>query len=137
VSTATAWGGAVHGVALGLLFNPWAAGLAAVVAAGLSGYPSAPRTRLLWSSLVVLVGWAAGDGGRIAASLALGVTTLAVWAIVSLLVGYALPAWTGAQVGRRVVHGTGWLVAGAVALMMTPALAIVADRLSVFAAKVV
>ena len=52
------------------------------------------------------------------------------WGATALLVGYALPAWAGAQVGRRVVHGTGWIAAGAVALMLTPAVSVVADSLS-------
>lgn len=121
---------ALHGVALGLQFDPYVAGVTAVIAAALSGYPKAPGSRVLWSALVVVAGWAVGDGIRILGAPSPGSMYSIAWGATALLVGYALPAWAGAQVGRRVVHGTGWLAAGAVALMLTPAVSVLADSLS-------
>lgn len=79
---------------------------------------------------VLLVGWLIGDGMRTIAwarDLADGsgtllpesplwanVTAIVVWGAGSLAVGYALPAWAGAFVGRRVTWGTGWIAAAAV-----------------------
>lgn len=120
----------VRGVALGLQFNPYAAGLSAIIAAALSGYPEAPRSHVVWSALVVVAGWIVGDGIAVAGAATTGAIYPIAWGATALLVGYALPAWAGAQVGRRVVHGTGWLAAGAVALMLTPAVSVVADSLS-------
>jgi hypothetical protein len=72
------------------------------------------------AAAVVLVGWALGDGIRIAGSP--GTTLeLAAWAVTGLAVGYALPAYAGAYVGRQVHKGTGYLSAGVVAIMLVSA----------------
>jgi hypothetical protein len=119
----------VVGVATGLQFSPIAAAVTCVLAAGVSGYPSAPRSRLWWSAAIVLAGWAAGDGVRIAGSSA-GPTVLAAWAVSGLALGYVAPTWLGAYVGRLVHRGTGWLSAGAVALTLVPALSLLGDAIS-------
>jgi hypothetical protein len=77
----------------------------------------------------VLLGWAVGDGVRLAgANAAPGY--LAAWAVTGLAFGYALPAVAGAYVGRQVHRGTGWPAAGAVALMLVPALSALGGALS-------
>jgi hypothetical protein len=119
-------------VRLGLQFNPVFAVTGAAIAAGLLGYPRAPRERGFWAGAVLVVAWLAGDGLRVLARArdaydgvavsASGspawvvVLPLVLWALVSLAVGYLLPAWVGITVGRRVTHGTGWLAAMAVAV---------------------
>jgi hypothetical protein len=122
-------GSILAGVAMGLQFNPLAAAASSVVAAALSGYARVPRVRLWWSAGVLLAGWAVGDGVRIAGANATS-GYLAVWAVTGLAFGYVLPACAGAYVGRQVHQGTGWLAAGAVALMLTPALSVVGEALS-------
>jgi hypothetical protein len=117
------------GVAMGLQFHPWAAAVAATVAAALSGYRRAPRGRMWWSAGVIALGWAAGDGIRLAGANA-EAGYLAAWAVTGLAFGYALPAFAGAYVGRQVHRGTGWLAAGAVALMLTPVLSSLGGALS-------
>ena len=117
------------GVATGLQFNPLFAAVSAAVGAALSGYPSAPRTRLWGSAAVLLLGWAAGDGIRVAGAAA-SQAYLGAWAATGLALGYVLPAFAGAYVGRLVHRGTGWLAAGAVALMLVPALSALGDVLS-------
>jgi hypothetical protein len=136
LSAATVLGQLVTGVASGLQFNPIAAALAATLAAGLSGYRRAPRSRIWWSAGVVLAGWAAGDGVRIAGSSGSSLH-LAAWAVAGLAVGYAAPAALGAYVGRQVHRGTGYLSAGAVALMLVPALSALADPIATALVKVV
>ena len=122
-------GAVTAGVASGLQFDPLTAAVSAVLAAALTGYRRAPRSRLLWAAAVLLAGWAVGDGIRIAG--ASGGTAFALaWAVTGLAFGYALPAIAGAYVGRQVHRGTGWLAAGAVALMLVPALSLLADTLS-------
>lgn len=117
------------GVATGLQFNPMSAGIAAVLAAALVGYRGATRAREWISVLVLLLGWAAGDGVRVVAASAAPVY-LALWAVSGFAVGYVTPVLFGAYVGRRVVRGTGWLSAGAVALMLVPALSLLCDAIS-------
>jgi hypothetical protein len=129
LSAATALGQVASGVAAGLQFNPIAAALSAALGAGLSGYRRAPRFRLWWSAGVLLAGWAAGDGIRIAGSSA-GPLHLAAWALTGLALGYVAPAVLGAYVGRQVHRGTGYLSAGAVALMLVPALSALADPIA-------
>lgn len=120
------------GLVFGVQFNPlWAIGTAAVAAA-LWGYPKAPKKRAQWAALAIVAGWLVGDGLRILArsreyydssatfaKVGLPVWTgwvhLGVWALVSLALGYAIPALVGAAVGRRVTHGTGWLAAAGIA----------------------
>lgn len=121
-----------NGALLAVEYNPLLAAVTAALAAGLSGYPRAPRDRKYWSAIVLAAGWLIGDGMRIlgrAHDLADGMalfsnhaspvwaswTTIVVWAVGSLAVGYVLPALAGATVGRHVTHGTGWLSAGAIA----------------------
>jgi hypothetical protein len=113
------------GAALGLRFAPLYAAVTAAVAAALAGYRKAPRSRVRWAAVVVIAGWIAGDGIRVAGSSA-PVPTLAVWAVAGLAIGYALPALAGAYVGRQVHRGTGYLSAAVVALMFVSALVAVA-----------
>jgi hypothetical protein len=117
------------GIAMGLQFHLLAAAVSATIAAALSGYSKAPRGRFWWSNAVVVLGWAVGDGVRLAgANAAPGY--LAAWALTGLAFGYGLPAVAGAYVGRQVHRGTGWLAAGAVALMLVPALSVLGGVLS-------
>jgi hypothetical protein len=51
---------------------------------------------------------------------------LAAWALTGLGIGYVLPAVAGAYVGRQVHRGTGYLSAGAIAIMLVFALSTVA-----------
>lgn len=114
---------------MGLQFNPIAAAASSAMAAAISGYKRAPRGTAWWSAAIVLSGWAVGDGIRLAGAAQVP-EYMATWAIVGLLVGYALPAVAGAYVGRRVHLGTGWLAAGAVALMLAPVLSVLGGALS-------
>jgi hypothetical protein len=109
------------GVALGLQFNPLTSLVGSTVAAVLYGFPA----------------WRAGEGVAIGRRLAdtrpataADGLPLAAWVLVSLVVGYAVPAAAGALAGRRVVRGTGWLSAGAVAFTVAGALSLVAPRLA-------
>lgn len=118
---------------MGLQFNIITATVSAVLAAALAGYPGAPKPRVWWSGVVLLAGWAVGDGIRVAGSVGSGSRAAAygvVWALAGLAVGYVLPALAGAAVGRAVFRGTGWLAASAVALMLTPAVWALSERLS-------
>jgi hypothetical protein len=117
---ATVLGRLAGGIAAGFQFHPIYAAVAAALGAGLAGYRGAPRSRPWLAAAVVLVGWALGDGIRIAGSP--GTTLeLAAWAVTGLAVGYALPAYAGAYVGRQVHKGTGYLSAGVVAIMLVSA----------------
>ncbi len=124
------------GLLFAVQYNPLFAAVTAALAAALMGYPKAPRARREWAGLVLLAGWLVGDGLRIlarardyydgvaafrAAGMALwpGWTTLGLWALGSLAIGYVVPALVGATVGRRVTHGTGWLAAAAIASALT------------------
>jgi hypothetical protein len=124
------------GLALAVQYNPLYAAVTAALAAALGGYPGVRRERWRWAPLVLAVGWLVGDGFRVlgrardfsdgsaafrAEGTALwpGWTTIAVWALGSLVIGYVLPAVIGAAVGRRVTHGTGWLAAAAIASALT------------------
>lgn len=134
-----AFGAILQGLRFGIAYNPLAAAIAAALAAGISGYPRAPRERRIEALGLVVLGWLLGDGLRIlghARDLYDGVATSALagspewagwvfvagWAIVSLGVGYVMPMLVGATVGRRVTHGTGWLAAAGVALALTVAI---------------
>jgi len=114
---------------MGLQFNPLAAAASSALAAAISGYKSAPRGTPWWSAAILLSGWAVGDGIRLAGAIQLPVY-VAAWAVVGLLFGYVAPAVAGAYIGRRVHIGTGWLAAGAVALMLAPALSVLGGALS-------
>jgi hypothetical protein len=112
------------GVASGLHFNLAVAAVGSVVAAGLAGFRRAPRSRAWISAAVIIAAWLFGDGLRILASGG-GMFRVAAGGVVSLAIGYALPALAGAYVGRQVHKGTGYLSAGLVALMVVAALAAV------------
>jgi hypothetical protein len=126
LSAGPAFARILAGIAAGFQFNPVFAAVSAAVAAALAGYRKAPRSRPWWAAAVVAAGWAAGDGIRVAGSSA-AAPYLAAWALTGLLVGYAFPAFAGAYVGRQVHKGTGYLAAAAVALMLVPALSVVAE----------
>ncbi|MHB1019775.1 MAG: hypothetical protein ACYC1R_06150 [Coriobacteriia bacterium] len=134
-----AFGALLEGLRFGIAYNPLASAIAAAIAAGISGYPRAPRERRVEALGLVVFGWLVGDGLRIlghardlydgvaGAALAgapewTGWVFVAAWAVVSLGVGYVLPMLVGASVGRRVTHGTGWLAAAGVALALTVAI---------------
>jgi hypothetical protein len=117
------------GAALGLRFAPLYAAVTAAFAAALAGYRRAPRSRLWWAAAVVIAGWVAGDGIRIAGSSA-HVSTLVAWAVAGLALGYALPALAGAYVGRQVHKGTGYLSAAVVALLFVSALSALAGPIA-------
>lgn len=114
------------GLMLGIQFNPVASVAGAALAAGLAA------ARRMWAAVFALcAAWILGDGSRlfVSASGALAEggadgqwVFLALWALTGLALGYALPAWAGAYVGRRVTHGTGWLAAAAVAASASGAL---------------
>lgn len=126
------------GLLLGLQFNPLASIVGAAVAAGLFvAGRSAPAT------FVLLGAWLLGDGARLLARATDAIAgpglveggdaaqwaVLALWALGGFALGYALPAWAGAFVGRRVTHGTGWLAAGAVAATASGALSMFSGAL--------
>jgi len=129
LSGATTLSSTLAGLAAGLQFNPLSAAIAAAVAAALVGYKRAPRTRIWSSAAILVVGWAAGDGIRLAGATGTAGYLIA-WAVAGLAVGYALPAAAGAYIGRQVHKGTGWLSAGAVAVMVVPALSSVAGAVA-------
>jgi hypothetical protein len=151
VTAATVASAGVTGMALGIAFNPIASLIGAPVAAGLTGYPRAPRSRLAWAGAFLLLAWMLGDGFRVMArvrdAVDIGVpvhsgamvpyTMLGVWAIAGLLLGYVLPAVLGAYVGRCVVRGTGWLSAIAVAAMFSGVLAALGAPVSAALARLV
>ena len=133
---ATALAALVDGVLLAVQYNPLVAAVTVAIAAALAGYPKVRRDRRQWAVLVLAIGWLLGDGLRVlgrardfydgvAAFRAAGTplwpgwTTIAIWAIGSLALGYVMPALVGAAVGRRVTHGTGWLAAAAIASALT------------------
>jgi hypothetical protein len=124
------------GVALGLQFNPLTSLVGSTIAAVLYGFPSATQSRRVAAVAVLAVAWLAGEGAAIGARLAETRPAagdwmpLAMWALVSMAAGYAVPAAAGALAGRRVVRGTGWLSAGAVAFTVAGALALVAPTLA-------
>jgi hypothetical protein len=117
------------GAALGLRFALVYAAVTAAAAAALVGYRKAPSSRTWLAAAVVIAGWIAGDGIRIAGSSA-SISTLVTWAVVGLVVGYAGPAVAGGYVGRQVHKGTGYLSAAVVALMFVSALAAVAGPIA-------
>lgn len=117
------------GAALGLRFAPVYAAVTAVIAAALAGYRKAPRSRAWLAAIVVVAGWVAGEGIRIAGA-SLPMPTLVLWATAGLAFGYALPALGGAYVGRQVHKGTGYLSAAVVALMFVSAFSAVAGPIA-------
>jgi hypothetical protein len=125
LSGASVFARVAAGVAAGLQFHPIYAAAAAALAAGLAGYRRAPRSRVWWAAAVLIAGWALGDGIRIAGSSGTA-AYLTAWAVTGLVIGYVLPALAGAYVGRQVHRGTGYLSAGAVAIMLVVAISAVA-----------
>ncbi len=114
------------GLSLAGAYNPIFAGAFAAVAAALCARRAHPG-RTAFGIALLGFGWVLGDGTRVIASardLADGAGALmpalspaanwiaiATWALVGAGAAYALPAWAGAFVGRRVTIGTGWLAA--------------------------
>jgi hypothetical protein len=139
VLSAAEVGAAVRdGALLGVQYNPLIALGSAALAAALWGHRKVKRDHRWWAWIALVVGWLAGDGLRVlgrardywdasagyaASGLPLwpGWTNLAVWAVVSLALGYVVPAVVGGAVGRRVTHGTGWLAAAAIAAALSAA----------------
>ena len=133
-----ALGALLQGLRFGAAYNPLVAAIAAAIAAGVSGYPRAPRERRIEALGIVVFGWVLGDGLRIlghARDLYDGIATaalagapewsgwvfIAAWALVSLGLGYVMPMLVGSAVGRRVTQGTGWLAAAVLAVALTVA----------------
>jgi hypothetical protein len=133
------------GLALGLSFNPVVSAIGASAAAGVYGFPTAHRDSRAWWLAIVAIAWLLGDGFRIMARVRDAVdltpasamhgpaasalwTALWVWAVSGLLLGYVTPAAVGSVVGRRVVRGTGWLSAIAVAAAVSVASSVVLAR---------
>ncbi len=120
------------GFELAIRFNPVFAVVGATAAAALAGRRNAPHEHRFWAGSLLVGAWLVGDGMRIIArarDLYDGVTrldptlpvwgdwtTLALWAVLGITIGYGIPAWAGAFAGRRVTHGTGWLTAGTIAV---------------------
>lgn len=134
------------GVRGGLHPNPLIGVITAALAAALMGAPKTPRERERYAWVVLVVGWLIGDGlwvlgrtrdlydgvGRLleaAQPIWADWVTIAVWALVSLTVGYVVPVLLGKTVGRRVTHGTGWLAAGSVAVMASLTLSTLLERM--------
>ncbi len=125
------------GVALGLQFDPLTALFGALAAAVLVGYPKAPAWRRPAAAAALGVAWLVGDGVRVGRSLLPALPaawpdrlSIALWMLTSAAVGYLIPAAAGIMVGRRVMRGTGWLSAGAVALSVAGALSVLAPMLA-------
>ncbi len=134
-----------EGLLLAISFNPLSSVLGAVCAAAAAGSRKWPRTGL--AVLLAAVAWIIGDGARVfSATLTWtreGLTVagseltegrvsvlLAIWAVGSLVVGYALPAIVGAYVGRNVHRGTGRLSAAVTAGAISGALTAAAATLT-------
>jgi len=126
----------IAGVRLGLAPNPLYATAGAMIVAGLAGHRRPSRTQESVAVVTLLVAWALGDGvpvlsrviGAVRSATPVaeswpGWLALVLWALTGMAVGYAAPAAAGIIVGRRVMHGTGWLAAMAVAGGVSIALA--------------
>jgi hypothetical protein len=116
---------ALHGVAAGLRFHPIYAALAVALAAGLVGYRKSPYSNRYWALAAVFIAWTLGDGVRLLGSGG-SELYLAACMLTGLGVGYFLPGLAGAYVGRQVHRGTGYLSAGAIAIMLVFALSTIA-----------
>lgn len=114
-----------RGFVLGASIHPLPSLLGAALAAGLCGYPKAGRDRIALGAAALLVAWGIGEGFALLSRSPLmqGGGTWTSWVLLGSSVltglgaGYALPAWAGAFVGRRVVKGTGWASAIVIALL--------------------
>ena len=135
-----------YGARLALEYNPLLALLGATLAAALLAPRDRSLDRTVWGASSLLVAWLIGDGLRVIArardlydsatpvagdvaglaSNEAGWVAIAVWALLGFALGYALPAWAGAFVGRRVTHGTGWLAAASIAVGTSLALSTIA-----------
>lgn len=123
----------VLGAALGASFNPYAGVAGSALAAALVGSPRTARHRYSWAIAALMLAWLVGDGFRVLGRAreafdAVALATpwerwapIAFWALLGLAF-YAIPAWLGAFVGRRVTHGTGWLSAVAISVTLSLAL---------------
>jgi uncharacterized membrane protein len=128
------------GLLLAASYNPLAAVIGAAIGAGLAGAREPGRQHMVWAVAVLGLAWLVGDGAHVIArardvyddvAVLLGppatlwenYVALALWAVGGLALGYVLPAWTGAFVGRRVTHGTGWVSAVSIAVAASLALA--------------
>ena len=128
----------LEGWQLAVGYNPLLSLVGSVVAAMLlARRPRLPRTIAAFG---VLVGsWFVGDGlvltrhAREALATdsgsALLWATLSVWALFGFGLGYALPAWAGTYVGRRVTFGTGWASAGVVAASVSGLTLVIVRRI--------
>lgn len=143
------------GIGLAVAFNPLASVIATPVAAALlSGLTGPGCARRGWAIAVLAFGWFVGDGlqvlfyvrdvghmrdalDMVGGTLQVGsavweqYTALALWVAGGLALGYALPAWAGSFVGRRVTHGTGWVAAAMVAASTSVAVAMLSGGLAV------
>lgn len=140
------------GLALGVAFDPVASLVGASLAAAVFGTPRRGREHHAWAVAVVALAWLVGDGFRVMGRLRdildgqglllvhapawASFTALAAWALAGVAVGYALPAATGAYVGRRVVRGTGWLSAIAIAAASSAGLAALAAPASAWLERI-
>ncbi|MBE0476983.1 MAG: hypothetical protein IBX62_07805 [Coriobacteriia bacterium] len=127
------------GVALALRYNPLLSFIGPPVAAALAVRSPRRHSFLGVPGLALMAAWVIGDGVRVAGQAralgegggsVAGALAVAVWALGGFAAGYALPAWAGAFVGRRVTHGTGWLSAVSISLVAAGAVAAVAGRLA-------
>jgi hypothetical protein len=124
-------------VALG--FNPLASVLGAGAAAALLARDPGPARRAV--ATIVLVGaWFVSDAAYAAELFrqlraVAGSAPLLAWGIAAaaalggFALGYALPAWAGVFVGRRVTWGTGWASAAVTAATVSVALATITGAL--------
>jgi len=123
----------VLGLESGLRFHWIPAAVTAAAAAAVTGYRRAPRSRDWWAAGILFAGWAIGEGLTAVQWVAGNPTMfketpeaywlLVTWIPVGLALGYVLPTFAGAYVGRLVHKGTGYLSAAVVALTIVPALA--------------
>jgi hypothetical protein len=129
------------GLALGVSFNPLASLVGAPFAAAIAASPKRAARSAGWAAAALALAWLLGDGFRVMARLrdALDAATrpapaalaaLAIWALVALAAGYALPALAGAYVGRQVVRGSGRISAVVVAAACSGALVALASPAS-------
>lgn len=122
-------------VSAALSFNPLVSLLGAVVAAVLwTRARSWPGIAVSW--FVLLVAWFVADGVLLVAMLDRSAAAggsdhplLIAGGLAALSIGYLLPAWSGAFVGRRVTRGSGWMSAAVVALGASGAVSAIAARL--------